>query len=98
MTFPGQNQQQRLTGPWGPRRLQWGCTGPWLTQLLSSCLLDLSKICRNDSVIKQELQPYYLARNISNQLQCISNCSFFHPDPFRCDKGSCSIQADGPNC
>ncbi|XP_058038013.1 mucin-17-like [Ahaetulla prasina] len=59
---------------------------------------DLSKICRNDSVIKQELQPYYLARNISNQLQCVSNCSFFHQDPFRCDKGSCYIQADGPNC
>ncbi|ETE58032.1 Mucin-17, partial [Ophiophagus hannah] len=59
---------------------------------------DLSNICRNNSVVQQELQPFYLARNISNQLQCVSNCSFFHPDPFRCDQGNCYIQANGPNC
>ncbi|KAK9398451.1 flocculation protein FLO11-like [Crotalus adamanteus] len=59
---------------------------------------DLSKACRNNSVVREDLQLYYLARNISNQLQCVSNCSFSHPDPFRCDKGSCYIQTDGPNC
>lgn len=96
---------QRLAGPLRPRKaamgggLQWGgCPGPQLTQLLSSCLLDLSKACRNNSVVREDLQLYYLARNISNQLQCVSNCSFSHPDPFRCDKGSCYIQTDGPNC
>ncbi|KAM3821312.1 mucin-3A [Vipera latastei] len=59
---------------------------------------DLSEVCRHASVIKKDMQMYYLARNVSNQLQCVSNCSFSHPDPFRCDKGSCYIQTDGPNC
>ncbi|XP_026579923.1 mucin-3B-like [Pseudonaja textilis] len=59
---------------------------------------DLFNTCRNNSVIQQELQPFYLARNISNQLQCVSNCSVFHPDPFRCDMGNCYIQTSGPNC
>lgn len=75
-----------------------GSPSPWLTRLLSSCLLDLSDVCRHASVIKKDVQMYYLARNVSNQLQCVSNCSFSHPDPFRCDKGSCYIQTDGPNC
>uniref|UniRef100_A0A8C5S1U2 SEA domain-containing protein n=1 Tax=Laticauda laticaudata TaxID=8630 RepID=A0A8C5S1U2_LATLA len=59
---------------------------------------DLFNTCRNNSVIQQKLQPFYLARNLSNQLQCVSNCSFFHPDPFRCENGNCYIQTNGPNC
>ncbi|XP_063157884.1 mucin-3A-like [Candoia aspera] len=61
-------------------------------------LEDLSKVCKKDSVITQQLQPYYVARNVSNQLKCVSNCSFLHPEPFRCEQGSCYIKPNGPNC
>ncbi|XP_048372828.1 mucin-12 [Sphaerodactylus townsendi] len=53
--------------------------------------------CRNPQ-IPPLLQPYYVASNVSGQLQCVSNCSVWHPDPFTCVRGSCVLQTSGPSC
>ncbi|XP_077773924.1 mucin-17-like [Podarcis muralis] len=59
---------------------------------------DLSKECKNTSVVAQNIQQFYVARNISGSLQCVSNCSVWHPDPYRCVNGNCYITPEGPSC
>lgn len=59
---------------------------------------DLSQECQQEEVLLPSLQPYYVARNISNRLHCVSNCSLWHPDPYTCRHGSCYIESGGPTC
>ncbi|XP_053116802.1 mucin-3B-like [Hemicordylus capensis] len=57
---------------------------------------DLSEECKK--LVPPELQQYYMAVNISDKLQCVSNCSKWHPDPFECRNGTCHIEKEGPKC
>ncbi|KAJ6654890.1 hypothetical protein lerEdw1_006361 [Lerista edwardsae] len=64
----------------------------------SSTDSNLSRECQQRAVQQPSLQPYYVARNVSNRLQCVSNCSSWHPDPFACMHGKCYIGSGGPAC
>nr|XP_028557889.1 mucin-3B-like [Podarcis muralis] len=59
---------------------------------------DLSTECKNTSVVAKNIQQFYVARNISGSLQCVSNCSIWHPDPFSCVNGNCYVTPEGPSC
>nr|XP_034993052.1 mucin-3B-like [Zootoca vivipara] len=59
---------------------------------------DLSSVCKNSSVVAQNIQQFYMARNVSGDLQCVSNCSVWHPDPFSCVNGNCYVTPGGPSC
>ncbi|XP_061446209.1 mucin-3A [Rhineura floridana] len=75
-------------------RLSWELAGVWTHPLAQ----DLSAECKNTSVVALNLQPYYVAQNVSNKLLCVSNCSVLHPNTFSCMNGNCYIKSDGPNC
>ncbi|XP_033027051.1 mucin-3B-like [Lacerta agilis] len=59
---------------------------------------DLSNECKNSSWVAQNIQQFYVARNVSGNLQCVSNCSIWHPDPFICVNGNCYVTPEGPSC
>ncbi|XP_072833442.2 mucin-3A [Pogona vitticeps] len=60
--------------------------------------LSAEALCKNQPGLSPDLQQYYVGRNISGTLYCVSNCSYLHPHPFSCMNGNCYLQPDGPSC
>ncbi|OCT90538.1 hypothetical protein XELAEV_18019153mg [Xenopus laevis] len=73
------------------------CFKPNTTKVVRS-KLNVPDACLNDVTLPAEVRKYYVVKNISGAVSCVSNCSESNDYSINCNNGQCSVTLQGPLC